>query len=182
MKNHPMMWRVLSLAVALFAALSLTFAPVFAPDFNLAPVFAGDDDDDDDDGGRLDFGFIVSTVSSDPAGGFLQGFITTTIRAERGRVFRGAQVFDPPPLPGAPGGPATFEWVVSRKRRGSAQSDTLLQVSNLDTTGTFTITIDRKYFDQDGDDCTRAGLGSIVLDPGESVMIHVSEELMPVCP
>ncbi len=38
MKNHPMMWRVLSVAVALFAALSLTFAPVFA--------------DDDDDGKR----------------------------------------------------------------------------------------------------------------------------------
>ncbi len=133
------------------------------------------------DSEKLDFGFIVSTVSSSPAGGFLQGFITTTIRAERGRVFRGAQSFGTQ-LPGAPGAPATFEWVVSRKRKRSAKSDTLLQVSNLDTTGVFTITIDRQYFDQDGDDCTRAGLGSIVLDPGESVMIHVSEELMPVCP
>ena len=50
MKDHKiMMWRVLSLVVALFAALSLTFAPVFAPDFSVAPVFAEDDDDDDDD-------------------------------------------------------------------------------------------------------------------------------------
>jgi len=133
------------------------------------------------DSEKLDFGFIVSTVSSSPAGGFLQGFITTTIRAERGRVFRGAQSFDAMPLPGAPDGSATFEWVASRRRKGSARSDTLLQVSNVDTTGTFTITIDRQYFDQDGDDCTRAGLGSIVLGPGESAMIHVSEELKPVC-
>jgi len=50
MKDHKiMMWRVLSLVVALFAALSLTFAPVFAPDFSVAPAFAEDDDDDDDD-------------------------------------------------------------------------------------------------------------------------------------
>ena len=49
MKKHTMMWRVLSLVVALFAALSLTFAPVLAPDFNLAPVFAEDDADDADD-------------------------------------------------------------------------------------------------------------------------------------
>jgi len=55
MKNHPMTWRVLSLAVARFAALTLSFAPVLAPNFNLAPVFAEDDDDDgddDDDNGR----------------------------------------------------------------------------------------------------------------------------------
>jgi uncharacterized protein GlcG (DUF336 family) len=32
MKNHTVMWRVLSLVVALFAALSLTFAPVLADD------------------------------------------------------------------------------------------------------------------------------------------------------
>ncbi len=50
MKNHPMMWRVLSLVVVLFAAMSLTFAPVLAPNFNLTPVFAGEDDDDDDKG------------------------------------------------------------------------------------------------------------------------------------
>jgi uncharacterized protein GlcG (DUF336 family) len=47
MKNHTVMWRVLSLVVALFAAMSLTFAPVLAPNFNVAPVFADDDDDDD---------------------------------------------------------------------------------------------------------------------------------------
>jgi len=46
MKNHPMRWRVLSLVVAVFAALSLTFAPVSAPNFTLAPapVFADDDE------------------------------------------------------------------------------------------------------------------------------------------
>ena len=50
MKDHKiMMWRVFTLVVALFAALSLTFAPVLAPNFRLAPVFAEDDDDDDDD-------------------------------------------------------------------------------------------------------------------------------------
>ncbi len=45
-------WRVLSLAVALFAALSLTFAPVLAPDFTLAPAFADDKDDEDDGKGK----------------------------------------------------------------------------------------------------------------------------------
>ena len=41
-KNHPMMWRVLSLGVALFAALSLTFAPVFAEEDDCSdlPTFA----------------------------------------------------------------------------------------------------------------------------------------------
>ncbi len=177
MKNHPMMWRVLSLVVALFAALSLTFAPVFAPDYNLAPVYA-DEDDDDDDGGRLDFGFIVSTVSSNPAGGFLQGFITTTIRAERGRVFRGAQSFFTQ-LPAAPGSPATFEWVASRRRKRSARSDTLLQLSNLHITET--ITIERQYIDQDGVNCTKAGLSPIDILPQGSVIIVVSNELEPSC-
>ena len=41
-------WRFLSLVVALFAALSLTFAPVLAPDFSVAPVFADDEDDEKD--------------------------------------------------------------------------------------------------------------------------------------
>ncbi len=132
------------------------------------------------DAEKLDFGFIVSTVTSTTGTGMLQGFITVTIRAERGRVFRAAEGIGPSPILVAPGFDATFEWVVSRRRKGSAQSDTILQVSNLDAGDS--ITIDRQYFDQDGDDCTRAGLGSIVLDPGESVMIHVSEELMPVCP
>lgn len=36
------------------------------------------------DSEKLDFGFIVSTVSSTTGTGILQGFITTTIRAERG--------------------------------------------------------------------------------------------------
>ncbi len=134
----------------------------------------------DDDGRRLDFGFIVSTLSSDTGTGILQGFITTTIRAERGRVFRGAQSFGPSgPIPTAPEDDVTFEWVASRRRKGSARSDTLLQLSNLDTNAT--ITIDRQYFDQNGVDCTRVGLGSIFLGPEESVMIHVSEELKPVC-
>jgi len=133
------------------------------------------------DSEKLDFGFIVSTVSSTTGTGILQGFITTTIRAERGRVFRRAETIGPGPIPMAPGFDTTFEWVASRKRKRSAKSDTLLQLSNLGI-GPDSITIDRQYFDQDGDDCTRAGLGSIVLDPGESVMIHVSEELMPVCP
>ena len=179
MKNHPMMWRVLSLVVALFAALSLTFAPVLAPDFNLAPVFAGDDDDDDD-GGRLDFGFIVSILSSDTGtGGMAQPFIATTIHAGRGRVFRGANFFGPSPVPQSPGeAEATFEWVVSRRRKGSARSDTLIQVSNV---GTDTFTFTRQYIDQDGDDCTQ-GTPETTLDPGESVMFHVSEELLPVCP
>jgi len=48
MKNHPMMWRVLPLAVTLFAALTLTFAPVLAPDFTHAPAFADNDDDHHD--------------------------------------------------------------------------------------------------------------------------------------
>ena len=181
MKKHTMMWRVLSLVVALFAALSLTFAPVLAPNFNLAPAYADeDDDDDDDDGGRLDFGFVVTMVSSTTGTGNLQGFITATIRAERGRVFRGvgggighAEI----PMAATP---ITFEWVVSRKRRGSAKSDTLFQLSNLGI-GPDSITITRQYFDQDGDDCTQ-GTPTTTLLPGESVMIHVSEELMPVCP
>jgi hypothetical protein len=134
------------------------------------------------DSEKLDFGFIVSTVSSNPAGGFLQGFITTTIRAERGRVFRVAGPFGAVDIPGGMGGPATFEWVVSRKRKGSAKSDTLLQVSNLDTTDTFTLTINRQYFDQDGVNCTLGGEPiTTTLGPGQSAMIHVSEELKPVC-
>ncbi len=133
------------------------------------------------DSDKLDFGFMVSTVSSTTGTGVLQGFITATIRAKRGRVFRRAETIGPGPIPMAPGFDATFEWVASRKRKRSAKSDTLFQLSNLGI-GTDSITITRQYFDQDGDDCTRAGLGSIFLDPGESMMIHVSEELMPVCP
>jgi len=49
-------WRVHSLVVGLFAALSLTFAPALAPEFNLAPVYANDDDDDDDDKDKDDDG------------------------------------------------------------------------------------------------------------------------------
>ena len=179
MKNHPMMWRILSLVVVLFAALSLTFAPVLVPDFNLAPVYADeDDDDDDDDGEGLDFGFVVSMVSSTNGNGVLQGFITTTFRGEGGPVFRGAQGFGPTVIPMEPAS-VTFEWVVSRQREESARSDTLIQVSNLHTADTVTIT--RQYFDQDGDNCTQ-GSPSTDLGPGQSVMIHVGEELLPVCP
>ena len=131
------------------------------------------------DSEKLDFGFFVSMVSSDPENGSLQGLITTTIRAKRGQVFRGAQSFGASLIPEEPV-PALFEWVVSRRRNGSARSDTLVQVSNVDTTGTFTITFDRQYFNQDGVDCTQ-GTPETTLGPGESVMIHVSEELMPVC-
>ncbi len=132
------------------------------------------------DSEKLDFGFIVSTVSSTTGTGILQGFLTVTIRTERGRVFRRAEGIGPGPIPMAPGVDATFEWVVSRQRKGSAQSDTLLQVSNLGI-GADSITITNQYFDQDGDDCTQ-GSPTTVLGPGQSVMIHVSEEIMPVCP
>ncbi len=131
------------------------------------------------DSEKLDFGFIVSTVSSTTGTGVLQGFITATIRAERGRVFRVAGAIGPGPIPAAPAAEATFEWVVSRKRKRSAKSDTLLQLSNLGI-GTDSITITRQYFDQDGNDCTQ-GSPITVLLPGKSVMIHVSEELKPVC-
>ena len=131
------------------------------------------------DSEKLDFGFIVTTVSSNNGNGFLQGFITTTIRAERGRVFREAQNFFTQ-LPGAgEPGLATFEWVASRRRKGSARSDTLLQVSNLHDSDT--VTILRIYIDQNGNDCTKVGLSQIDIPPQESVMIHVSEELKPVC-
>ena len=133
----------------------------------------------DDDGRRLDFGFIVSTVSSSGGNAMLQGFITTTIRAERGRVFRVAGAFGPSgPLP-TTGADETFEWVVSRRRKGSARSDTLLQVSNLHDSET--VTILRTYIDQNGNDCTKVGLSPIDIPFQESVMIHVSEELKPVC-
>ncbi len=132
------------------------------------------------DGEKLDFGFIVTRVSSNGGTGILQGFITTTIRAERGRVFRRAESIGPSvPLPTG-GFDVTFEWVVSRRRKGSAQSDTLFQLSNLGI-GPDSITITRQYFDQDGDDCTQ-GSPTTTLDRLESVMIHVSEEPMPVCP
>ncbi len=131
------------------------------------------------DSEKLDFGFIVSTVSSTTGTGVLQGFITATIRAERGRVFRVAGAIGPGPIPAAPAAEATFEWVVSRKRKRSAKSDTLLQLSNLGI-GPDSITITRQYFDQDGNDCTQ-GSPITVLLPGKSVMIHVSEELKPVC-
>ncbi len=143
------------------------------------PMAAWADDDDDDDGRRLDFGFVVTMVSSTTGTGNLQGFITATIRAERGRVFRVAGGIGPAEIPMA-ATPVTFEWVVSRKRRGSAKSDTLFQLSNLGI-GPDSITITRQYFNQDGDDCTQ-GSPTTTLLPGESVMIHVSEELMPVCP
>ncbi len=133
------------------------------------------------DSEKLDFGFIVSTVSSAPlGGGILQGFITATIRPKRGPVFREAQGIGPVEIPGGVGAPATFEWVVSRRRKRSARSDTLLQLSNLHITET--ITIERQYIDQDGVNCTKAGLSPIDIPPQGSVIIVVSNELQASCP
>lgn len=58
-------------------------------------------------------------------------------------MFRRAETIGPGPIPMAPGFDATFEWVASRKRKRSAKSDTLLQLSNLGI-GPDSITITRQ--------------------------------------